>query len=71
VVRLEKDRTIAHSVSGREARATEPYSRLLETKQLSLFAPVDWYLECHSHQLLGGESGRILAIDNGRDDVRR
>jgi len=43
----------------------------LETKQLPLFGPVDGYLERQSHQLLGGELGRVLAVDDGRDDVGR
>jgi len=51
----------------REERTNQ--TRLLKAKQLSLFGPVDRYLEWH--QLFGGELRRILAIDDGRDDIGR
>ena len=44
---------------------------LLKAKQLPLFSPVDRYLRCQSHQLLGGELWRVLAVDNCGDDVGR
>ena len=44
---------------------------LLKAEQLSLFSPVDRYLRCQSHQLLGSELRRVLAVDYGCDDVGR
>jgi hypothetical protein len=44
---------------------------LLEAKQLPLFSPVDRYLRCQSHQLLGGELWWVFAVDDCRDDVGR
>jgi hypothetical protein len=43
----------------------------MEAKQLSLFRPVDRYLRGQPHQFLGGELWRVLAVDNGGDDIRR
>jgi hypothetical protein len=44
---------------------------LLKTKQLPLFNPVDRYLRCQSHQLLGGEVWRVLSVDDCGDDFGR
>ena len=41
----------------------------MKSKQLALFGPVDWKFECVAHQLLCGELGRILAADDGGDNV--
>jgi hypothetical protein len=44
---------------------------LLTAKQLPLFSPVDRYLRCQSHQLLGGELWRVLSVDDCGDNVGR
>jgi hypothetical protein len=43
----------------------------MKAKQLPLFGPVDWDLGCQSHQFLGGELRRVLAADDGGDNVGR
>jgi hypothetical protein len=43
----------------------------MESQQLALLGPVDWDLEREAHQLLCGELRRILAVDDGGDNVGR
>ena len=42
----------------------------MKSQQLALFRPVDRQFKRKSHQLLGGELRRILAVDDGGDNVR-
>ena len=42
-----------------------------KSKQLTLFGPIDGDLERQSHQLLRRELRRVLAVDDGSDDIGR
>ena len=44
---------------------------VMKSKQLALLTPVYWDLEREAHQLLGGKLRRVLAVDDGGDNVRR
>ena len=44
---------------------------MMKSQQLALLTPVDWDLEREAHQLLGGKLRRVLAVDDGGDNVRR
>jgi hypothetical protein len=43
----------------------------MKPQQLALFGPVDRDFEREAHQLLGGELWRVLAVDDGGDNVGR
>jgi hypothetical protein len=50
-------------------RPVVPCLSFSKSKQLSLFGPIDGYLERQSHQLLRRELRWVLAIDDGSDDI--
>ena len=68
-----------HSLRMAQERLREERARLgiagslsvMKSKQLALFGPVAWDFECDAHQLLRGELRRVLAVDDGGDDVGR
>jgi hypothetical protein len=43
----------------------------MKSKQFALLTPVYWDLEREAHQLFGGKLRRVLAVDDGGDNVRR
>jgi len=42
----------------------------LKAQKVSLFGPADRYLRRQSHQFLGRELWRVLAINDGSDEIR-